>query len=41
MRESTRTLTYSAIVIALVAIATMSLQIPIPQTRGYINLGDT
>lgn len=41
MRESTRTLTYSAMAIALVAIATMSLQIPIPQTRGYINLGDT
>ncbi|MDK2896589.1 MAG: hypothetical protein PWP04_709 [Candidatus Atribacteria bacterium] len=41
MKEQTRTLTYSAMATALVAVATMSLQIPIPQTRGYINLGDT
>lgn len=32
---------YGSLGIALVALATMSVQIPVPQTRGYINLGDT
>lgn len=27
--------------IALVAVMTMLVQVPVPQTRGYINLGDT
>lgn len=41
MEERTRTLVLGALGIALVALATMSIQIPVPQTRGYINLGDT
>ncbi len=41
MEERTRTLVFGALGIALVALATMSVQIPVPQTRGYINLGDT
>lgn len=41
MEERTRTLVFGALGIALVALATMSIQIPVPQTRGYINLGDT
>jgi len=31
----------SGIMAALTAVATMIIQIPTPQTRGYINLGDT
>lgn len=41
VHERMRTLVYGALGIALVAFATMSVQIPVPQTRGYINLGDT
>lgn len=41
VEERTRTLVLGALGIALVALATMSIQIPVPQTRGYINLGDT
>ncbi len=41
VHERMRTLVFGALGIALVAFATMSVQVPIPQTRGYINLGDT
>jgi len=41
MEDRAKTLVYGALGIALVALATMSIQIPVPQTRGYINLGDT
>lgn len=41
MKERVRFLAFSGIGIALVAVMTMMIQIPIPQTRGYINLGDT
>lgn len=41
MKERTRFLASSGIGIALVAVMTMLVQVPVPQTRGYINLGDT
>lgn len=41
MEDRAKTLVYGALGIALVALATMGIQIPVPQTRGYINLGDT
>ncbi|QOJ78760.1 ECF transporter S component [Infirmifilum lucidum] len=31
----------SSVMAALTAVATMIVQIPVPETRGYINLGDT
>jgi uncharacterized membrane protein len=40
VKERVRFLAYSGIGIALVAVMTMVVQVPVPQTRGYINLGD-
>lgn len=37
----TKDLTLLAMFIALTTVATMSIQIPIPATKGYINIGDT
>lgn len=37
---SVRTLTLLALLIALTTVATMIVQIPIPATQGYINVGD-
>ncbi|OLC30014.1 MAG: hypothetical protein AUH31_05285 [Armatimonadetes bacterium 13_1_40CM_64_14] len=37
---SVRTLTLLALLIALTTVATMIIQIPIPATQGYINVGD-
>lgn len=37
----TRDLTLLALLIALTTIATMVIQIPTPQTQGYLNLGDS
>lgn len=37
---SLRTLTLLALLIALTTVATMIIQIPIPATQGYINVGD-
>ncbi|MDR7435252.1 MAG: ECF transporter S component [Armatimonadota bacterium] len=41
MRMSTRELTLTALLVALVAVATMAFRIPIPATQGYFNLGET
>lgn len=38
---STQKLTLIAMFIALTTIATMAIQIPIPATKGYLNIGDT
>lgn len=38
---STQKLTLIAMFIALTALATMVIQIPIPATKGYLNIGDT
>lgn len=38
---STQKLTLIAMFIALTTIATMVIQIPIPATKGYLNIGDT
>src|SRR5713226_5879130 len=40
MEMSVRTLTLLALLIALTTVATMIIQIPIPATQGYINVGD-
>lgn len=37
----TKDLTILAMFIALTTVATMLIQIPIPATKGYINIGDT
>lgn len=37
----TRELTLTALLIALTTAATMVVQIPVPATQGYINLGDS
>ncbi len=37
---SVRTLTLLALLIALTTVATIIIQIPIPTTQGYINVGD-
>jgi len=41
VHRSTRELAYTAMAAAVVAVTTMAVQLPVPQTRGYINLGDT
>lgn len=41
MHEDTRKTVLKGLMIALVCIATMSIQIPIPGTDGYINIGDS
>lgn len=38
---STKKLTIIAMFIALTTVATMAIQIPIPATKGYVNVGDT
>ncbi|MGQ9474227.1 MAG: ECF transporter S component [Candidatus Caldatribacteriaceae bacterium] len=40
MKEKVRFLVYSGIGIALVTVVTMMVQVPVPQTKGYINLGE-
>lgn len=37
----TRDVTLIALLIALTAVATMVIQIPVPATQGYLNLGDS
>ncbi|RKD27588.1 TIGR04002 family protein [Caminicella sporogenes DSM 14501] len=37
----TRDLTILGLLIALVAVSTMAIQIPVPATEGYIHLGDS
>jgi uncharacterized membrane protein len=39
--KATKMLAYTGVGAALVAAATIVIQIPSPQTKGYINLGDT
>jgi uncharacterized membrane protein len=39
--KATKMLAYTGVGAGLVAAATMVIQIPAPQTKGYINLGDT
>lgn len=38
---STKKLTMMAMFMALTTVATMMIQIPIPATKGYLNVGDT
>ncbi|MEI6156852.1 MAG: ECF transporter S component [Atribacterota bacterium] len=40
MTSGTRMVTYSALAVGLVTVSTMLLRIPIPQTKGYLNIGD-
>lgn len=40
MKSLVRTIAYIGIGSALVCAGTMVIQIPVPQTKGYINLGD-
>lgn len=39
-RSATFTLAVSSVMAAIVAVATFVIQIPVPQTGGYINVGD-
>lgn len=41
MNNKTKRIVINGLMIALVCIATMAIQIPIPATHGYINIGDT
>ena len=41
MSEKTKNLTYTALMIALVFVATFSVRIPVPFTQGYIHAGDS
>ncbi|QPM68235.1 ECF transporter S component [Atribacter laminatus] len=36
----TRLIAYTGLSVAVVTVVTMVVQVPIPQTKGYINLGD-
>ncbi|MFO7245816.1 MAG: ECF transporter S component [Thermaerobacter sp.] len=40
-RNSTRDLARTAVFTALVAAATMAVQVPMPATEGFVNVGDT
>ena len=39
--NKTRKLVLAALLTALVTVATIAFQVPVPATKGYINLGDT
>jgi len=39
--QSIRDLTWTAVFVALVTVATMLIRVPVPATTGYINVGDT
>lgn len=41
MKKNTKNLTVIALMIAMTTVATIVIQIPIPATKGYFNLGDT
>lgn len=41
MTNKTKLLILNGLLIALVCIATMVIQIPIPMTEGYVNIGDS
>ena len=41
MNKSTKKIVLNGIMIALVCMATMVIQIPMPGTNGYINIGDS
>lgn len=41
MNNKTKLLVLNGLMIALVCIATMVIQIPIPMTEGYVNIGDS
>ncbi len=41
MDNKTRDLVLNSLMIALVCIATMTIQIPMPGTNGYVNIGDS
>ncbi len=41
MKNKAKFVALSGLMAALTALATMIIQIPTPQTRGYVNLGDT
>lgn len=41
MNSKTKLLVLNALMIALVCIATMVIQVPIPMTEGYVNIGDS
>ena len=41
MNNKTKLLVLNGLMIALVCIATMVIQIPIPMTDGYVNIGDS
>jgi uncharacterized membrane protein len=38
---TTKQLTLIAMFVALTTVATMTIQVPIPATKGYVNIGDT
>ena len=41
MNNQTKKVVLSGLMIALVCIATMAIQIPVPGTNGYVNIGDS
>lgn len=41
MNNKTKLIVLNGLMIALVCIATMVIQIPIPMTEGYVNIGDS
>ena len=41
MKNNTRELCIKAMLAALVCVATMAIQVPVPATSGYIHLGDS
>ncbi len=41
MNNKTKLLVLNGLIIALVCIATMVIQIPLPMTEGYVNIGDS
>jgi len=39
--QGIRSLVITAVLVALVAVATMVIQVPMPGTKGFVNIGDT
>lgn len=41
MDKNTKKIVLNGLMISLVCLATMAIQIPVPSTNGYVNIGDT
>ena len=41
MNNKTKLIVLNGLMVAFVCVATMVIQIPVPMTQGYVNIGDS